>query len=207
MLHRHLLCISRTDWKHANFISAIITGDESWVYGYDPETKQQSAQWKMSNSLWPKKAGQIRTNVKSMLFFTLKSSCIRNLFHLDRPWMKTSVATFWGGWGKRSCANIQSSGATIPGPCSMRVCPPTHHSFCGSFWLQRKWQSYSTLPTHQNLPPGSFFISENEIEAQEATFWEHWRDPGWIEVHDEDADTKWLPAVLLNMEIPLWYLY
>jgi hypothetical protein len=23
-----------------NFISSIITGDETWVYGYDPETKQ-----------------------------------------------------------------------------------------------------------------------------------------------------------------------
>jgi histone-lysine N-methyltransferase SETMAR len=32
------------------FISTIITGDESWVYGYDPETKQQSSQWKRPNS-------------------------------------------------------------------------------------------------------------------------------------------------------------
>jgi histone-lysine N-methyltransferase SETMAR len=30
----------------SNFISNIITGDETWVYGYDPETKQQSSQWK-----------------------------------------------------------------------------------------------------------------------------------------------------------------
>jgi hypothetical protein len=28
------------------FISRIIMGDESWIYGYDPETKQQSTQWK-----------------------------------------------------------------------------------------------------------------------------------------------------------------
>jgi histone-lysine N-methyltransferase SETMAR len=27
-----------------NFISNIITGDETWVYGYEPETKQQSSQ-------------------------------------------------------------------------------------------------------------------------------------------------------------------
>jgi hypothetical protein len=26
------------------FISRIITGEESWIYGYDPETKQQSSQ-------------------------------------------------------------------------------------------------------------------------------------------------------------------
>jgi hypothetical protein len=33
-----------------NFISTIITGDESWVYGCDPERKQQSSQWKTPNS-------------------------------------------------------------------------------------------------------------------------------------------------------------
>jgi histone-lysine N-methyltransferase SETMAR len=33
-----------------NFISKVITGDESWVYGYDPETKQQSSLWKSPNS-------------------------------------------------------------------------------------------------------------------------------------------------------------
>jgi hypothetical protein len=31
-----------------NFISNIITDDETWVYGYDHQTKQQS-QWKTSN--------------------------------------------------------------------------------------------------------------------------------------------------------------
>lgn len=27
-----------------NFMKLIITGDETWVYGYDPETKAQSSQ-------------------------------------------------------------------------------------------------------------------------------------------------------------------
>jgi hypothetical protein len=39
-----------------NFISNITTGDETWVYGYDPETKQQSSQRKSPNSARPKKA-------------------------------------------------------------------------------------------------------------------------------------------------------
>jgi hypothetical protein len=34
-------------WEKANedptFISRIIAGDESWIYGYNPETKQQSS--------------------------------------------------------------------------------------------------------------------------------------------------------------------
>ena len=39
-----------------NVIKKIITGDESWVYGYDPETKQQSSQWKFPSEPRPKKA-------------------------------------------------------------------------------------------------------------------------------------------------------
>jgi hypothetical protein len=31
----------------ASFLSRVIIGDESWIYGYDPETKQPSSQWKM----------------------------------------------------------------------------------------------------------------------------------------------------------------
>jgi len=40
------------------FLSRVITGDESWVYVYDPETKQQSSQWKSPTS--PHHQGQKR---------------------------------------------------------------------------------------------------------------------------------------------------
>jgi len=39
-----------------NFLSRVITGDESWLYNYDPETKQQSSQWKMPSSPRQKKS-------------------------------------------------------------------------------------------------------------------------------------------------------
>ena len=42
-----------------DFLSKI-TGDESWCYGYDPETKHQSSQWKSASSLRPKKARQVK---------------------------------------------------------------------------------------------------------------------------------------------------
>ncbi|VVC27584.1 Winged helix-turn-helix DNA-binding domain [Cinara cedri] len=41
-----------------NFFSKVITGDKSWCYVYDPETKQQSSQWKTPASPHPKKARQ-----------------------------------------------------------------------------------------------------------------------------------------------------
>ena len=57
----------------SNFLNTVITGDESWVYGYDPETKAQSSQWKHPSSPRPKKARQVRSNIKVLLavFFRL----------------------------------------------------------------------------------------------------------------------------------------
>jgi len=56
------------------FLSRVITGDESWVYGYDAETKRQSSQWKSPMSPRPKKARRVKSNLKSMLitFFDIK---------------------------------------------------------------------------------------------------------------------------------------
>jgi len=57
-----------------SFMSKVITGDESWVYGYDPKTKRQSLQWKSPGSPRPKKARQSHSTTKSMLivFFDIQ---------------------------------------------------------------------------------------------------------------------------------------
>ena len=54
-------------------MSSVITGDECWVYVCDPETKQMSSQWKTASSPRPKKARQVKPNVKKMLiaFFNI----------------------------------------------------------------------------------------------------------------------------------------
>jgi histone-lysine N-methyltransferase SETMAR len=73
--HRISVCreLKQQATDDPNFISSVITGDETWVYFYDPETKQQSSQWKSPNSRRPKKAHQVRSNVHSMLmvFFVI----------------------------------------------------------------------------------------------------------------------------------------
>ena len=38
-----------------NFLKNIITGDKTWIYGYDVETKMQSPQWMGKGSPRPKK--------------------------------------------------------------------------------------------------------------------------------------------------------
>ena len=48
-------------------------GDETWVYGYDPETRVQSSQWKSPSSPRAKKAHQSTSNIKVVMivFFEL----------------------------------------------------------------------------------------------------------------------------------------
>jgi hypothetical protein len=43
-----------------------MTGDESWIYSYDPETKQQLLQWKSPQSPREKKAQQFNIVLFSM---------------------------------------------------------------------------------------------------------------------------------------------
>ncbi|UYV80443.1 K02A2.6-like [Cordylochernes scorpioides] len=50
-----------------NLLQRVITGDEAWYYGYDVETKAQSSQWKLPHEPRPKKARQVRSNMKVLL--------------------------------------------------------------------------------------------------------------------------------------------
>jgi len=67
-------------------LSKVVTGDETWCYGYNPETKQALSQWKTPNSPRAKTARQVRSNVKIMLisFLMLMELCTRNLFLLHK---------------------------------------------------------------------------------------------------------------------------
>jgi hypothetical protein len=66
-----LLEVARDMLECANgdpeFLKTLITGYETWVYGYDPETKVQSSQWKNSSSPRLKKAQRLRSKVNVLL--------------------------------------------------------------------------------------------------------------------------------------------
>ena len=54
----------------------VITGDESWIFEYDPATKRQSHQWKSPASPRPKKARMSKSKVKVMLIAFFDSNGI-----------------------------------------------------------------------------------------------------------------------------------
>ena len=76
-----------------NFLKNVITGDETWVYGYDVETKVQSSQWMGKLLPQPKKACQSRPNVKVMciVFLIGRVSFIMSLFHVVRQSINVST--------------------------------------------------------------------------------------------------------------------
>ena len=70
--NRQHICSSlleRYNREGDNFLNRIITGDETWVHHYEPETKRQSMQWKHTSSPSSKKfksqpsAGKLRLTV------------------------------------------------------------------------------------------------------------------------------------------------
>ena len=69
---QELLDRSNTD---ENFLKNVITGDETWVYDYDVETKVQSSQWVGKSSPRPIKARQCRSNVMVMIVLLLEGYC------------------------------------------------------------------------------------------------------------------------------------
>ena len=82
--HRLDVCLDlkENSANDPSFLSNVITGDETWVYAKDPETKTQSSQWKSSGSPRPKKARQVRSIIKSMLicFFDQKGIVHKEFF-------------------------------------------------------------------------------------------------------------------------------
>ena len=62
--------LDRLEWK-PEFFSRIITGDESWILEYDPDTKRQSREWHTANPPCPKKTrmSKSKKQIDAHLFF------------------------------------------------------------------------------------------------------------------------------------------
>jgi len=66
-----------------NFLKNFITGDETWVYGYDMETKAHSSQWVSKMSPRHKEAWQVQSNVRVIM--TVSFDCEGIMHHEFLP--------------------------------------------------------------------------------------------------------------------------
>ncbi|UYV74866.1 hypothetical protein LAZ67_12001527 [Cordylochernes scorpioides] len=67
--HRKETCKNMVEMFNSDphWIKIVITGDETWMYGYDPETKRQSSQWLQPGEPRFKKASLIKSKLKCLL--------------------------------------------------------------------------------------------------------------------------------------------
>jgi len=62
--------------REPEFFIRVITGDESWIFEYDLETKHQSREWHTTDSPHPKEARMSKSKIKSMLISFFESQGI-----------------------------------------------------------------------------------------------------------------------------------
>ena len=156
---RRDMCLELLDRleREPEFLSRIITGDESWILEYDPETKRQSRKWHTANSPRPKKARMSKSKIKSMLiFFKVRGSSTRNLCHQD----KLSIKFFTGkslkdsGKGWHVCDQaLHALGCCITdnAPCLTAVS-------INEFLAERNIPVFPQPPFSPDLSPCDFFL-------------------------------------------------
>ncbi|UYV66066.1 hypothetical protein LAZ67_4000018 [Cordylochernes scorpioides] len=64
-----------------DFLNSVVTGDESWMFEYDTESKRQSCAWHTKSSPRPKKARMSKSRIKTMIIVFFD---IRGIVHCER---------------------------------------------------------------------------------------------------------------------------
>ena len=86
----------------------IVTGDETYIYQYDPETKQQSSVWLFQDQAPPSKFKRARSTSKQMMaVFFSKSGHVASVPLLERKtvtsewYISTCLPQVFEAWSKR----------------------------------------------------------------------------------------------------------
>jgi len=138
-------------YKDVQFLKNTVTVDESWVYGYDTETKQQSSHWKGPTSPRPKKGRQLRSKTKVMLLAFFYSEGIVHHEYAPEGKQLTRNSTW------RSCdvcvnqfaGNDRKYGGMATVSCTTTMSPHTLHILCSSSWPNTVPLSCSSRHIHQ----------------------------------------------------------
>ena len=141
-------------------------------HGYDPETKQMLSQWKSPNSPRPKKARQVRRNVKSMLivFFDVQGIVHKEFVPLVQPLMESFTVRFWGACRRAFGANVQTSGRKTIGFSTMKTRPLTRHRCSTNPDFQKHYSDSPPLLFAWYRPLRLFPIPQDEITDERRRF-------------------------------------
>ena len=150
-----------------DLLRRVITGDETWIFEYDPENKHQSCQWKSLMSPRPKKARLSKLKVKVMLitFFDVRD-IVHSEFLPQGQTTKRSCDVCFAQCARRD----KSCGRTNRGCFTTTMPLLTTPSTSGSSWLRRTLPYWNNLPIHLILLCVTFFFSPSSRDHQGTCF-------------------------------------
>ena len=155
--------LSRFDGGHSNGVWEILTGDESWIYCFDPETKQQSSQWTPVGGAPPQKFRRERSVAKQMVaVFVAKTGHVATV-----PLVQQRTVT--GDWYANQCLpQVQEVVARRRPKTRTRGIllhhdnAPAHRSrVVVDFLARERIQEVGHPPYSPDLAPLDFFVFPN----------------------------------------------
>jgi len=156
----HCQCIIKEARKDENFLKTIVTGDETWCFQYDPETKRQSAEWRPHGEGNPKKSRFEKSRIKSMLIvFYDSKGIIHKEFVLPG---QTVNAIYYVGVLKRLLSRIRRIRPEYRDPGSWRLLhdnAPSHSATIVSDYLAKNHIFLiNHSPYSPDLAPCDYFL-------------------------------------------------
>ncbi|GFY03017.1 mariner Mos1 transposase [Trichonephila clavipes] len=140
------------------FFDNVITGDESWFFQYDPETKLQSNEWHTPQSPRQKKARMSKSRMKGMLIvFFDKSGVVLSVFV---PEGQTVNDTFYVEVLKRLKRRVNRVRPEISANWKLHHDnAPSHTCFVVTEHLTRnRIVTFPQPPYSPDLAPADFFL-------------------------------------------------
>jgi len=183
-----------------NFLSRLVTMDETWLYHYDPETKQKSVEWRHSGSSRPKKSEcknplekfsprlfGIKTASSTLIIFQTAKLLTRDITHLC--WC--NWRTFW----RKTPREGHQGGLVLAWQCpgSPGTCNPEETGLPG---LPMSWSTtlfsgsgpvgLPPVPWNEKQLKGRHFLSDAEVIATAET---------WLDGQLSEFFFEWLAKV------------
>ena len=132
-----------------DFLLRLVTMDETWLYHYDLETKQQSMEWRHSGSPRPQKIPSVKIRWKSSRLDFLGSRRHPLIDYLPRAKLSTRSITYLCWCNLRTFCRKNAAGSSTIGSCSCTTMP----RLTGHLQPRRNWPIWASniLITHPIL--------------------------------------------------------
>ncbi|UYV78357.1 hypothetical protein LAZ67_16001064 [Cordylochernes scorpioides] len=154
------------------FLNSVVTGDESWMFEYDPESKRQSCAWHTKSSPRPKKARMSKSRIKTMIIVFFD---IRGIVHCEFvPQGKTVNSAFYLEVLRRLKRWIARVRTDIKDTVKLHHDNATSHTaFIITNFLARSNTPVIPHPPYSlDLAPCDFFLFPRLKREMKGTHWE-----------------------------------